>query len=44
MYLGTQIPARSDDDFRIMTQLGVTYICANAPLRMTSGLLRSVPR
>ena len=29
MYLGTQIPARSDDDFRIMAQLGVTHICAD---------------
>jgi mannonate dehydratase len=29
MYLGTQIPAHSDDDFRIMAQLGVIHICAD---------------
>ena len=26
MYLGTQIPARSDDDFRIMAQLGINSV------------------
>ncbi len=29
MYLGTQMQAREDDDLRIMSQLGVTHICAN---------------
>ena len=29
MYPGTQIPAHSDDDFRIMAQLGVIHICAD---------------
>ncbi|MEO1103252.1 MAG: mannonate dehydratase [Pseudomonadota bacterium] len=31
MKLGTQIPARDDDDYRIMAQLGVTHICADPP-------------
>lgn len=29
MYLGTQLPARSDDDYRVMKQLGVNNICAD---------------
>ena len=29
MYLGTQIAARDDDDYRVMAQLGVTHICAD---------------
>lgn len=31
MYLGTQVPARSDDDYRIMAQLGVEHICGFTP-------------
>ncbi|MDD7973338.1 mannonate dehydratase [Roseinatronobacter alkalisoli] len=29
MYLGTQLPARNDDDYRVMKQLGVNNICAD---------------
>jgi hypothetical protein len=29
MKLGTQMTARSDDDYRIMSQLGVTHISAH---------------
>lgn len=29
MYLGTQMPARSDDDYRVMAQLGVLHVCAD---------------
>lgn len=29
MYLGTQLPARNDDDYRVMKQLGVDNICAD---------------
>ncbi len=29
MKLGTQFPARDDDDYRIMAQLGVTHVCAD---------------
>jgi len=29
MYLGTQLPARTDDDYRVMKQLGVNNICAD---------------
>ncbi len=29
MKLGTQIPARNDDDYRIMAQLGVTHVNAD---------------
>ncbi|KEP68983.1 mannonate dehydratase [Thioclava dalianensis] len=28
MYLGTQLPARHDDDYRVMRQLGVTHVSA----------------
>ncbi|MXU65164.1 mannonate dehydratase [Oceanomicrobium pacificus] len=31
MRLGTQIPARNDDDFRIMAQLGVTHVNSDPP-------------
>jgi mannonate dehydratase len=31
MYLGTQIAARDDDDYRVMAQLGVTHVCADPP-------------
>ncbi len=29
MYLGTQFGARNDDDFRVLSQLGVNHICGN---------------
>ena len=29
MYLGTQVAARDDDDFRMWAQLGVTHVCAD---------------
>lgn len=29
MYLGTQLPAQNDDDYRVMKQLGVDHICAD---------------
>ena len=29
MYLGTQLPARNDDDYRVMKQLGVDNVCAD---------------
>ncbi len=31
MYVGTQFRARSDDDFRMMAQLGVRHICQDPP-------------
>ena len=31
MKLGTQMTARSNDDYRIMAQLGVTHISADPP-------------
>ena len=31
MYLGTQIPARHDDDYRVMKQLGVSNVSATPP-------------
>ncbi|MFA9438346.1 mannonate dehydratase [Uliginosibacterium sp. sgz301328] len=31
MYIGTQFPARNDDDYRVMAQLGLKRICANPP-------------
>lgn len=29
MYIGTQLPARHDDDYRVMKQLGVDHVSAN---------------
>ncbi|WP_426954941.1 mannonate dehydratase [Muricoccus radiodurans] len=31
MHVGTQVPARDDDDFRVLAQLGVTHVCADPP-------------
>lgn len=31
MYVGTQLDARDDDDYRVMAQLGLKHICANPP-------------
>jgi mannonate dehydratase len=31
MLLGTQVPARDDDDYRVLAQLGVTHVCADPP-------------
>ncbi|WP_342364384.1 mannonate dehydratase [Terrarubrum flagellatum] len=31
MYVGTQVPARDDDDYRVFAQLGVKNICADPP-------------
>ncbi|WP_064710044.1 mannonate dehydratase [Rhizobium bangladeshense] len=31
MYVGTQLPARHDDDYRVMKQLGVNNVSANPP-------------
>lgn len=29
MYIGTQLPARSDEDYRVMKQLGIDNVCAD---------------
>jgi len=31
MYVGTQLDARDDDDYRVMAQLGLKHVCANPP-------------
>ena len=31
MYVGTQLQARSDDDYRVFAQLGVNHICGYPP-------------
>jgi mannonate dehydratase len=31
MYLGTQVAARDDDDFRVWAQLGIRHVCADPP-------------
>jgi len=31
MYLGTQLKARDDDDYRVMAQLGCRHVCADPP-------------
>ena len=29
MYVGTQLAARDDDDYRVWSQLGIKHICAD---------------
>ncbi|MGO6903761.1 mannonate dehydratase, partial [Rhizobium ruizarguesonis] len=36
MYLGTQVAARDDDDYRIFAQLGVKHINADPPGKPSS--------
>lgn len=31
MYVGTQVPARDDDDYRVWAQLGIKHVCADPP-------------
>src|SRR5690242_12245193 len=31
MYVGTQLQARDDDDYRVWAQLGITHICQDPP-------------
>lgn len=31
MYLGTQVDARDDDEFRVWAQLGIKNVCADPP-------------
>ena len=31
MFLGTQVAARDDTDYRMFAQLGVTHVCADPP-------------
>ena len=33
MYLGTQLPARSDDNYKVYSQLGIEHICGFSPKR-----------
>ncbi|MDV4154741.1 mannonate dehydratase [Rhizobium brockwellii] len=44
MYLGTQVAARDDDDFRIFAQLGVKHINADPPGKPSSWTLSDLER
>ncbi|TAY87980.1 mannonate dehydratase [Rhizobium leguminosarum] len=44
MYLGTQVAARDDDDYRIFAQLGVKHINADPPGKPSSWTLSDIER
>jgi len=44
MYIGTQVDAREDDDFRVWAQLGVKNICADPPGKPASWTLEDILR
>ncbi len=44
MYLGTQVAARDDDDFRVFAQLGVKHISADPPGAPSSWTLEDLER
>ncbi|MDK4735800.1 mannonate dehydratase [Rhizobium sp. CNPSo 3490] len=44
MYLGTQVAARDDDDYRIFAQLGVKHISADPPGMPSSWTLADIER
>ncbi|MBX5221770.1 mannonate dehydratase [Rhizobium sp. NLR9b] len=44
MYLGTQVAARDDDDYRIFAQLGVKHISADPPGAPSSWTLADIER
>ncbi|ARO30129.1 mannonate dehydratase [Rhizobium sp. L9] len=44
MYLGTQVAARDDDDYRIFAQLGVKHISADPPGQPSSWTLADIER
>ncbi|WP_234467323.1 mannonate dehydratase, partial [Kosakonia sp. S42] len=44
MYLGTQVDAREDDDFRVWAQLGIKHICADPEGKPTSWTLDDILR
>ncbi|EGE59129.1 UNVERIFIED_ORG: mannonate dehydratase [Rhizobium esperanzae] len=44
MYLGTQVAARDDDDYRIFAQLGVKHISADPPGKPSSWTLADIVR
>ena len=44
MYLGTQVAARDDDDYRVWAQLGVNHISADPPGLPSSWTLEDLER
>ncbi|MBF2713503.1 mannonate dehydratase [Agrobacterium vitis] len=44
MYLGTQVGARDDDDYRVFAQLGLKHICADPPGDPRSWTLTDIER
>jgi mannonate dehydratase len=44
MYVGTQVGARDDDDYRVFAQLGLTNICADPPGEPSSWTLEDLER
>ncbi|EIM26355.1 mannonate dehydratase [Microvirga lotononidis] len=44
MYVGTQVAAREDDDYRVFAQLGLKHICADPPGKSSSWKLDDLLR
>jgi mannonate dehydratase len=44
MYVGTQVGARDDDDYRVFAQLGLKHICADPPGAPSSWKLEDLER
>ena len=44
MYVGTQVDARDDDDYRVFAQLGMKHICADPPGKPESWTLSDLER
>src|SRR5215472_7055862 len=44
MYVGTQIEARDDSDYRVWAQLGVTHVCVDPPGRCDDWSLDALRR
>jgi mannonate dehydratase len=44
MYVGTQVEARDDDDYRVFVQLGLKHVCANPPGNPASWKLDDLKR
>jgi mannonate dehydratase len=44
MYVGTQVGARDDDDYRVFSQLGLKHVCADPPGAPSSWRLEDLER
>ena len=44
MYVGTQLAARDDDDYRVWAQLGIKHICADPETKLGTWTLDDLKR